>query len=70
MIDWHSGVRRTSTKADLAAITRLTDYLGSVQFWWPTVAAADCGDTHTLHELDAGLEQHGQASAGHGAGRA
>ena len=54
VIDWHNGVRRTSTKADLAAITRLTDYLGSVQFWWPTVAASDCGATHELHELEAG----------------
>ena len=31
----------------------MVDYLGSLQFWWPTVAAADTGDTHTLHELDA-----------------
>ena len=54
VVDWHTGVRRTSTKADLAAITRLTDYLGSVQFWWPTVAASDCGATHELHELEAG----------------
>ena len=54
VIDWHSGVRRTSTNADLAAITRLTDYLGSLQFWWPTVAASDCGATHELHELEAG----------------
>ena len=54
VIDWHSGERRPPTKGDLAAITRLVDYLGSVQFWWPNVAAADCGDTHTLHELDAG----------------
>jgi trimethylamine--corrinoid protein Co-methyltransferase len=54
VIDWRSGVRRTSTKADLAAITRLTDYLGSLQFWWPTVAASDCGATHELHELEAG----------------
>jgi trimethylamine--corrinoid protein Co-methyltransferase len=54
VIDWHSGARRTSTKADLAAITRLSDYLGSVQFWWPTVAASDCGATHELHELEVG----------------
>lgn len=54
VVDWHSGVRRTSTKADLAAITRLTDYLGSLQFWWPTVAAGDFGATHELHELEAG----------------
>ena len=56
VVDWHTGVRRTSTKADLAAITRLTDYLGSVQFWWPTVAASDCGATHELHELEAGWD--------------
>ena len=54
VIDWRSGVRRQSTKADLAAITRLTDYLGAVQFWWPTVAAGDCGATHELHELEVG----------------
>lgn len=53
VIDWRSGERRQPTKADLTAITRMVDYLGSVQFWWPNVAAADCGDTHTLHELDA-----------------
>jgi trimethylamine--corrinoid protein Co-methyltransferase len=51
--DWRTGVRRPPTKDDLAAITRMVDYLGSVQFWWPTVAAADCGETHTLHELEA-----------------
>jgi len=54
VIDWHSGGRRQSTKADLEAISRLVDYLGSVQFWWPNVAASDCGDTHALHELEAG----------------
>ena len=53
VIDWHTGERRQPTKDDLCAITRMIDYLGSVQFWWPNVAAADKGDTHTLHELDA-----------------
>jgi trimethylamine--corrinoid protein Co-methyltransferase len=53
VVDWRTGVRRPPTKDDLAAITRMIDYLGSLQFWWPNVAAADCGDTHTLHELDA-----------------
>ena len=53
VIDWHTRERRPPTKDDLAAITRLGDYLGSIQFWWPQVAAADKGDTHTLHELDA-----------------
>ena len=53
VVDWRTGVRRPPTKDDLAAITRMVDYLGSIQFWWPNVAAADSGDTHTLHELDA-----------------
>ena len=54
VVDWRTGVRRRPTKDDLSAITRMVDYLGSLQFWWPNVAAADHGDTHTLHELDAG----------------
>ena len=43
-----------STKADLADITRMQDYLGSISFWWPTVSAGDYGRTAQLHELDAG----------------
>jgi len=53
VIDWRTHERRQPTKADLSAITRMIDYLGSIQFWWPNVAAADCGSAHTLHELDA-----------------
>ena len=60
IIDWHTGERRQSKKADLAAITRMVDYLGSLQFWWPTVAAADCGATHELHELEAGWNNTGK----------
>ena len=54
VIDWRTGARRPSTKADLADVTRLQDYLGSVSFWWPTVSAGDCGRTAQLHELEAG----------------
>jgi trimethylamine---corrinoid protein Co-methyltransferase len=53
VIDWRSGVRRASTKADLADITRLLDYLSSIAYWWPIVGAGDCGVTAPLHELDA-----------------
>ena len=60
VIDWHTGVRRQPTKDDLCAITRMIDYLGSIQFWWPNVAAADRGDTHTLHELDAAWNNTGK----------
>ena len=60
VVDWRTGVRRPPTKDDLAAITRMVDYLGSLQFWWPNVAAADCGDTHTLHELEAAWNNTGK----------
>ncbi len=54
VVDWHTGERRSSTKADLEAITRMQDCLGSVSYWWPTVSAGDCGQTAQLHELEAG----------------
>ena len=54
VVDFDSGLKRPSTKADLARVTRLTDYLSSIAFWWPTVSAGDCGETAQLHELDAG----------------
>ena len=54
IVDFDTGVKRPSTKADLARVTRLTDYLSSIAFWWPTVSAGDCGETAQLHELDAG----------------
>ena len=54
IIEPATGRRRTATKVDLAAITRVVDYLGSLGFWWPAVSANDCGATSQLHELDAG----------------
>ena len=54
VVDWRTGQRRASTKADLGDVTRLLDHLGSIQFWWPMVAAGDCGETAQLHELEAG----------------
>jgi trimethylamine:corrinoid methyltransferase-like protein len=54
IIDFTTRERRPSTKVDLAAVTRLQDYLSSIAFWWPTVSAGDCGETAQLHELDAG----------------
>ena len=53
VIDWRTGERRSSTKADLADATRLLDYVSSIAFWWPTIGAGDCGETAPLHELDA-----------------
>ncbi|HEY5387585.1 MAG TPA: trimethylamine methyltransferase family protein [Thermoleophilia bacterium] len=54
LIDFATRERRKSTKADLADVTRIQDYLSSVAFWWPTLSAGDYGETSQLHELDAG----------------
>ena len=54
VFDAEAGTTRLSTKADVAAVTRLQDALSSISFWWPTVGAGDCGETAQLHELDAG----------------
>jgi trimethylamine---corrinoid protein Co-methyltransferase len=55
VVDWHTGERRASTKADLEAVTRMQDCLGSISYWWPTVSAGDCGETAQLHEVEAGF---------------
>ncbi len=54
IVDFETGAKRPSTKADLARVTRMLDYLSSMAFWWPTISAGDCGETAQLHELDAG----------------
>jgi trimethylamine--corrinoid protein Co-methyltransferase len=54
LIDWRTGERRASTKADVAVTSRLIDYLPSLSFWWPTVGAGDCGHTAQLHEIEVG----------------
>jgi len=54
IIDFATRERRLSTKADVADVTRMQDYLSSMAFWWPTVSAGDHGETAQLHELDAG----------------
>jgi len=56
VIDRATGQRRASTKADLAELTHLQDYLGSISFWWPTVGAGDCGETAQVHEVEVGLD--------------
>ena len=53
VIDWRTRKRRPSTKADVADIARLLDYLPSLAFWWPTVTSCDFGETGPLHDLDA-----------------
>jgi trimethylamine--corrinoid protein Co-methyltransferase len=52
-IDIATGVQRPSTKADVAMMARVSDYLSSISFYWPIVSAQDCGSSSPLHELDA-----------------
>ncbi len=52
-IDWDTRKERPSTKADVAQIARIADYLPSIGFMWPTVSAQDHGRTSQLHEIDA-----------------
>ena len=55
IVDPLTGEERVSTKADVASVSRMLDYLGSMGFWWPTVGAGDYGETSQLHEIDAGF---------------
>jgi trimethylamine--corrinoid protein Co-methyltransferase len=52
-VDPVSGRRRASSKADVAKMARVTDYLSSMGFYWPIVSAQDYAATAPLHELDA-----------------
>ena len=70
IVDFETGVKRPSTKADLARVTRLLDYLSSMAFWWPTVSAGDCGADRPAPRDRRRLEQHRQAPAGLRPGRA
>jgi trimethylamine--corrinoid protein Co-methyltransferase len=52
-IDFETGVCRASTKADVAMMAHVADYLSSISFYWPIVSAQDYGRLGPLHELDA-----------------
>jgi len=52
-IDYMSGVRRSSTKMDVANMARVADALSSIAFYWPMVSAQEYGPTAPLHEIDA-----------------
>ena len=51
-IDFKTGERRPSTKADVGMMARICDYLPSIAFYWPMVSAQDYGVTSPLHEID------------------
>jgi trimethylamine--corrinoid protein Co-methyltransferase len=52
-IDITTGVQRQSTKADVAMMAKVSDYLSSISFYWPIVSAQDYGLLSPLHELEA-----------------
>ncbi|UCG24703.1 MAG: trimethylamine methyltransferase family protein [Chloroflexota bacterium] len=52
-VDFETGKRRPSNKADVARMARVADYLSSIGFYWTMVSAQDCGPTAPLHELEA-----------------
>ena len=52
VVDFKTGEKRASTKADVGMAARINDYLSSMAFSWTMVSAQDCGVTSPLHEVD------------------
>jgi trimethylamine--corrinoid protein Co-methyltransferase len=53
-VDLETRKRRPSVKADIAMMALISDYLSSISFYWPMVAARDCPPKIiALHELEA-----------------
>ncbi len=52
-VDLKTGLHRSSSKADVAMMAHVSDYLSSISFYWPIVSAQDYGHAGPLHELDA-----------------
>jgi trimethylamine--corrinoid protein Co-methyltransferase len=53
VIDFYTGEYRPSSKADVAMMAHVSDYLSSISFYWPMVSAQDYGRMGPLHELEA-----------------
>jgi trimethylamine--corrinoid protein Co-methyltransferase len=51
-VDFYSGERRASTKADLEMMARVEDYLSAISLFWTIVSAQDCGIASPLHEIE------------------
>jgi len=68
VIDLETGLRRSSTKADLGQITRLADALPEIGFLWRSVSAGDTpAEVRSLHEVEVQLNsttKHLQTGAG------
>ena len=59
-IDFETGERRQSRKADVAKMARVADFLSSIAFFWPMVSAQDYGRLAPLHEIDAAFNNLGK----------
>jgi trimethylamine--corrinoid protein Co-methyltransferase len=59
-VDFETGQRRPSCKADVERMARVADYLSSIAFFWPMVSAQDYGRAAPLHELDASWNNMGK----------
>ena len=55
VVDLETRELRSSSKADIAMMARVSDALPLVGFYWPMVSAQDYGRTAPLHECHAGL---------------
>ena len=53
VVDFDTGAKRHSRKADVAMMAHIADYLKPIAFYWPMVSAADHGATAPLHEIHA-----------------
>jgi trimethylamine--corrinoid protein Co-methyltransferase len=52
-VDLETRKRRPSVKEDIGMMALISDYLSSISFYWPMVAARDCPpQTIALHELE------------------
>ena len=55
-VDLATGIQRQSTKADVAMMAKVSDFMSSISFYWPIVSAQDCGPCSPLHELEASFK--------------
>lgn len=55
VIDPETREKRSSSKADVAMMARISDALPMVSFFWPMISAQDHGKAAPLHECHAGL---------------
>jgi trimethylamine--corrinoid protein Co-methyltransferase len=66
VVDLETGERRLSTKADVANMAKIADYLPIASLIWPTVSAGDMGVAAPIHGVEAcfnNTEKHVQTES-------